>query len=53
MYDVTKRDVLTLGGDLEISRTAIINIFIIFYYLLLYFITNRLRGRAKRQLLVT
>ena len=28
--DVIKRGVLTLGGDLEISRTAIINTFIMF-----------------------
>ena len=35
--DVTKRDVLTLGGDLEIPRTAIINIFIMFLLPLITF----------------
>ena len=35
--DVTKRDVLTLGGDLEIPRSAIIDIFIMFLLPLITF----------------
>lgn len=46
--DVIQRGVLTLGGDLEIPRTAIINIFIRFF-ITSYYILLRIGSGVERK----